>query len=161
MKYAAIFMVFILLASIIGVGYVYLTAAVVVEAASVHTMEAVNQPDSFADIQRQIAAGAVIGTPYTSKVPEDITNYQLVVYQLQLHNSCFLPAEMVEIQVTPRDGDVLQLGAEYGSVTLEPRSTQIVEARILTDINLYTTRELNITYYIWGRPFTLRTTIGN
>lgn len=44
MKYAAILMVFVLLVSLVGVGYVYLTANLVVAAASAHTVEASAQP---------------------------------------------------------------------------------------------------------------------
>lgn len=68
---------------------------------------------------------------------------------------------MTEIQITPRDGDVMQIAIPVNDRTIPPRSSRVLEARLLTDVGLFTTRELTITYYMWGRPFTLRTTAGN
>ena len=67
---------------------------------------------------------------------------------------------MVELQVTPRDGDVLQIGTQTPQ-TLPAGETAIFEVTILTTTSTYTGHELNITYYLWGQPFTLRTTCNS
>ena len=62
MKAFAVISVLVLLACLIGVGYVYMTAHIVVEGVGVVATEAVNQPQTFADVKEQIASGQVLGT---------------------------------------------------------------------------------------------------
>ena len=97
---------------------------------------------------------------YTSAPIGDAANYQFYTYTVRLKNSCFLAADMVEVQVTPMEGDVLQIGDTSAKV-LAARTTGDIQATILTDINMHAVRELNVTYYMWGLPFTLRTTYGH
>ena len=139
MKYAAILMVFVLLLSLAGVGYVYLTATVTVTATGVATLEASAQPDTFNSLRQQLEEGSVAGTVFTDTVGDDPEQYKFVTYRVQLKNNTWLDAELVELAVTPRDGDVLQL--EGGSsVTLTARSGGTYEATILTGINSFVGR---------------------
>lgn len=157
MKYAAIATAILLILSLIGVGALYLTANVTVEAVSVIAVEAATQPDLFAELKTQQQSGSVIGTSYTDSALGDAENYQFYTYTVRLKNSCFLTADMVEVQVTPMTGDVMQLG-DTSAKALPARSTGDIQATILTDISMHAVRELNVTYYMWGIPFTLRTT---
>ena len=54
MKYAAIFMVLLLIASLVGVGYLYLTTNVTVQAVGVTAVEASTQPALFEELARQV-----------------------------------------------------------------------------------------------------------
>lgn len=159
MKYVAIITVIMLIACLIGVGYLYLTANVTVEALGVVAVEASTQPQLFADLAQQVEGGHVLGTAYTSAPLGDIGNYQFYTYTIRLKNNCFVTADMVEVQVTPMAGDVLQL-ADQTARALSARSTGDLGATILTDVNMHAVRELNISYYMWGVPFTIRTTYG-
>lgn len=160
MKYIAILTVLLLIASLIGVGYLYLTSNVTVEAIGVVAVEASSQPEMFERLRQQVESHAVIGTAFTSQPLQDISNYQFYTYTIRLRNNCFLTADMVEVQVTPMQGDVLQL-ADDSARALSARSTGDLGATILTDINMHSVRELNISYYMWGIPFTIRTTYGH
>ena len=53
-------------------------------------------------------------------------------------------------------GDVLQL-PDSTQHLLPSQSQGIMECSILTDIHMHTVRDLKITYYMWGIPFTLHT----
>lgn len=160
MKYIAIFTVLLLIASLIGVGYLYLTSNVTVEAIGVVAVEASTQPEMFERLCQQVESHSVIGTAFTSQPLGDISNYQFYTYTIRLKNNCFLTADMVEVQVTPMQGDVLQL-ADDTARALPARTTGDLGATILTDINMHSVRELNISYYMWGVPFTIRTTYGH
>lgn len=160
MKYIAILTVLLLIASLIGVGYLYLTSNVTVEAIGVVAVEASTQPEMFERLRQLVESHAVIGTAFTSQPLQDISNYQFYNYTIRLRNNCFLTADMVEVQVTPMQGDVLQL-ADDSARALSARSTGDLGATILTDINMHSVRELNISYYMWGIPFTIRTTYGH
>jgi hypothetical protein len=160
LKKAAILSVLLLILALIGVGALYLTANVTVEAVGVIALEAEAQPQLFSELRQQQASGYVSGTPYTADPIGSIENYQFYTYTVRLKNNCFLTADMVELQVTPMAGDVMQLG-DFSAKALAPRATGDIQATILTDVNMHAVRELNVTYYMWGIPFSLRTTYGH
>ncbi len=159
MKFFVILSVLILIVTLVGVGYLYMTANIVVEAVGVIATDAASQPELFRDLQEQVRLGAVVGTPYVGAQelsgPE---NYQFFTYTVRMRNNCAVPADMVELQVTPMSGDVLQIGS-FADVKLPAGQTVDVSATILTAVNMHAIREVNITYYIWGVPFTMKTTI--
>lgn len=160
MKFLAILSVLVLIASIVGVGYLYMTASMVVVGLDVIAVEASTQPDLFRTLKEQVESGSILGTAYTSQTwLEDASAYQFLTYTVRLRNNTFVTADMVELQVTPMSGDVLQIG-DFTPKALPSHATGDIQATILTDANMHSTRELNVTYYIWGLPFTLRTICG-
>ena len=160
MKYAAIFMVLVLIASLVGVGYLYLTANVTVQAVGVTAVEASTQPALFEELARQVENRQVLGTAFSSVPPGSVENYQFYTYTVRLRNNSFVTADMVEVQVTPMEGDVLQIGDDTARA-LPARSTGDITATILTDVNMHSVRELIVTYYMWGIPFSLKTAYGH
>lgn len=160
MKVVAILSVLVLIASLVGVGCLYLTANVTVEAIGVVAVEASTQPAYFAQLKQQMENQQVLGTAFTSQPIGEAESYQFLTYTVRLKNSCFVKADMVEVQVTPMQGDVLQV-ADPSARALSARTTGDLTATILTDIGMHAVRELNITYYMWGIPFSLRTTYGH
>ncbi len=159
MKFFAILSVLVLICALIGVGALYMTANVVVEATGVVALEATAQPALFADLQEQVRLGAVVGTAYTAPTElRGVENYQFYTYTVRLRNDCSAPADMIELQITPMAGDVLQMGST-ANVTLPAHGTADVAATILTDVNMHPVREVVVTYYMWGVPFTTKTTV--
>lgn len=160
MKAAAIISVILLIVCLLGIGVLYATAGMAVESVGVIAVEASTQPDLFNQLRQQVEAGSVIGTAYTSQTwLDDASNYQFYTYTIRLRNDCFVTADMIEVQVTPMDGDVLQIG-DYSVKQLTARTTGDLQVTILTAIGMHPVRELNVTYYVWGMPFTLKTTYG-
>lgn len=159
MKYIAILSVLVLILTLVGVGYMYMTANIFVDAVGVVATEATNQLPLFEELQNQLRLGAVIGTPYiASQELPGAENYQFLTYTVRLQNNCSVSADMVELQVTPMAGDVLQIGS-FTDVKLPAGQSVDVNATILTDRSMHHIREVTITYYIWGVPFTMKTTI--
>lgn len=160
MKVLAILSVIVLIASLVGVGYLYMTSSVAVIGLDVIAVEAATQPDLFNQLKAQVESGGVLGTAYTSQTwLEDASAYQFLTYTVRLQNNTFVTADMVELQVTPMNGDVLQIG-DFTPKALQSHATGDIQATILTDASMHSTRELNVTYYIWGMPFSLRTICG-
>ncbi len=159
MKYVAILSVLVLIMALVGVGYLYMTANIVVEAVGVVATDAPSQIAYFEELREQLRLGAVVGTPYVpAQELGDAENYQFYTYTVRLRNDCAVIADMVELQVTPMAGDILQIGA-FADVKLPAHQTVDVSATILTDAGMHPIREVTITYYIWGAPFTMKTTI--
>lgn len=159
MKYIAILSVLVLIVALVGVGYMYMTANITVDTVSVVAMEAANQPVHFAELRQQLRLGAVTGTPFVqAQELADAENYQFLTYTVRLKNGTAVTADMVELQVTPMAGDILQIGS-YHDVKLPSGQTVDATATILTDRNMHSIREVTITYYIWGVPFSMKTTV--
>jgi len=159
-KVVAILMVIVLVASIGGVGYLFLTANVSVTAVGVVATEAEAQLRTFEELREDLAQDSLTGTRYRSHVDlTDPAGYQFYTYTVRLRNSSMMLCDMVEIQVTPREGDVLQMGSER-ALSLAPRSTGDVSATVLTTVDSSPVREIIVTYYIWGIPFSIKTTYG-
>ena len=157
MKFFAALMVLALLASIGGVTYLYLDATVTVEATGVAVVEAHAQPDLFADIKSQVRNNAVVGTVFRQEALANAEDYQFCVYTVRLANKTFVTADMIEVQVTPIDGDILQIG-ETGAHALSARSTGDIQATTLSRRGTQSMREVTVTYYMWGIPFSVKTT---
>ena len=159
MKYFSIATVLILIVTLVGVGYMYMNANIFVEAVGVIATEAQSQEALFDELREQLRLGAVVGTPYVGAQelsgPE---NYQFLTYTVRLQNNCAVAADMVELQITPMSGDILQIGS-FEDVKLPAGQSTDVSATILTDVNMHAIREVTITYYIWGAPFTMKTTV--
>ena len=159
MKYFAILTVLILIVTLVGVGYMYMNANIYVDAVGVVATDAASQPALFAELREQVRLGAVLGTPYTTAQElSDAANYQFYTYTVRLKNDTSVPADMVELQVTPMAGDVLQIGS-FTDMKIPAKQTADVTATILTAKDMHPIREVTVSYYIWGVPFTMKTTI--
>lgn len=158
MKFLAGLMVLLLLCSIGGVAWLYLEATVTVEATGTAVVEATAQPELFRTLSHQMRNDAVIGTTFRHAELQQPSDYQFTVYTVRLKNNCFLTADMIEVQVSPLAGDVLQIGYDT-AYALKPRTTGDIQATVLSDIGTQTMREVTVTYYMWGLPFTLKTTV--
>ena len=157
MRFLAVFMVLALLLSGCGVVWLYLDATVTVEATGAAVVEASAQPALYQQLQQQMRNQAVVGTTFRQTTLGNAEDYQFTVYTVRLKNNCFITADMVEVQVSPMDGDILQVG-QNTALALVARSTGDIQATVLSTVGTHTVRELTVTYYMWGLPFTIKTT---
>ncbi len=160
MKAIAILMVIALVVAVCGVGYLYMTANVSVVAVGMTATEATVQQATFDKLKTDLAQNSLIGTSFQNDTElGEAQAYQFYTYTVRLRNFSMLTCDMVELQVTPRGGDVLQMGNEQ-SKALSAGATGDISATVLTSVESLPVRELIITYYVWGIPFTVKTTYG-
>ncbi len=157
MKAAAIFILVLCLAALGGIGYLYLNSNVTVSYAECIATDPVTQLEIYNQLTSALSAGTLIGTPFAKEPPASPEDAVFYTYTVHLENRSFLPVEIVEIQVTPLSGDVLQMG-ETQAYDLPAGRTMDLTATILTLKTAQNIRELTVTYYIWGLPFTARVT---
>ena len=160
MKAIAILMVIALVVAVCGVGYLYMTANVSVVAVGMTATEATVQQATFDKLKTDLAQNSLIGTLFQNDTElGEAQAYQFYTYTVRLRNFSMLTCDMVELQVTPREGDGLQMGNEQ-SKALSAGATGDISATVLTSVESLPVRELIITYYVWGIPFTVKTTYG-
>ena len=159
MKPFAIIMIILVLAAVCGIGYLYLTAKIDVQFVSCIATDTVSQLDYFNSLKARLASSAFTGTLFSSVEPGDADQYQFLTYTVRLNNHAFLKAEMIEIHITPMNGDVLQVGDEMPHDLPSGQQTDL-SAMILTTREMHSVREATVSYYFWGIPFTAKLTLG-
>ena len=159
MKPLAIFLVILVLAALVGVGWLYFNSNLTVSFSSVVVTDPVTQADYFSQLKSSLESDAFIGTRYETDpltVPED---YLFYTWTVHLENTSFLPADTIEIQITPMAGDILLFG-DTAEHMLPARSVSDLSATVLTDRAMHSVREAVVTWYVWGLPFSARLTLG-
>lgn len=160
MKAFAVILIVLVLAAVCAVGYLYLNAGLDVRFVSCIATDGVSQVEFFDDLRSRVENGSFTGTRFTNDLPGTADQYQFLTYTVRLDNHSFLNAEVLEIRITPMQGDVLQLETE--SETDLPAGRQAdISATILTDRAMHSVREATVSYYVWGIPFTEKITLGN
>ena len=159
MKAFALILIVLVLAAICAVGYIYLTARLDVQFVSCVATDAVSQADYFNTLKEKLASSSFVGTRFSDVVPGSPEHYQFLTYTVRLSNRAFLPAEIVEIRITPMGEDLLQVGDEVPHDLPAGRNTDL-SAMILTTRDMHSVREATVSWYFWGIPFTSKLTFG-
>lgn len=159
MKPLAIFLIILVIAALLGVGYLYAGSNLTVTYAGTVATDPVTQLDYYNQMKTSLESETFVGTRYSLASvpsPEDSLFYTWTVH---LENRSFLPADTIEIQVTPMSGDILLLG-DTAEHTLPARSSADLSATVLTARSMHSVREALVTWYVWGLPFSARLTLG-
>ena len=159
MKPLGIILIVLVLAAVVGIGYLYLNANLDIRFEACIATDGMTQVDFFNTLKSKVASSEFVGTRYTNKDLGSADQYQFLTYTIRLDNHTFLKAEVIEIRITPMQGDILQIGEE--SVHDLPSGQQMdLSATILTDRTMHSVREATVSYYFWGIPFTTKLTLG-
>ena len=157
-KATAIILILVCLAAFVGLGYLYMTSSVIVTDVELAVCEANTQTALFGELKTQVTNGNAAATIFSENIPETPDECVFLQYSVKLENKTFVPAEQIEIRVTPSlPGDYVQM-AETMPVDLAPGKRGTVNAVLLAEQKARTTREMIISYYLWGLPFFIRTT---
>ena len=159
MKAFAIILIVLVLAAIVGLGYLYLNANLDIRFEACIATDGMTQIDFFNTLKSKVASSAFVGTRFTNSDLGAADQYQFLTYTLRLDNHTFLKAEVIEIRITPMQGDVLQIGEENAH-DLPSGQWMDLSATILTDRTMHSVREATVSYYFWGIPFTTKLTLG-
>ena len=159
MKVFAIILVFMVIAALIGVGFLYFNSTLTATFASVIVTDPVTQQDAFDQLKSSLDAETFVGTRFSTSLLSSPENYLFYTWTVHLENKSFLPVDSIEIQITPMSGDVLLYG-DISEHILAPHSSADLSATVLTSRDMHSVREATVTWYVWGLPFSARLTLG-
>ena len=159
MKVAGIILIVLVVLALIGIGFLYFTSTIDVSFVECIATDAMTQYDYFTQLQKQIASETFIGTLFSKDAIGTADQYQFYTYTIRMANKTFIEAEVIEIQVTSMDGDVLQIG-DTERHNLAAGKTGEFGVTILTTKSMHSVREAKVTYYLWGIPFSTKITLG-
>ena len=159
MKPLGLILIVLVLVAVVAVGYLYFIAKLDVSYETSIASDGVTQSEYFDKLKSSLSSSTFIGTRFTNDEPDTADRYQFLTYTVRLDNHSFLKAEVIEIRITPMQGDVLQIGEE--TVHDLPSGKQMdLSATILTDRSMHSVREATVSWYFWGIPFTTKLTLG-
>ena len=158
MKPLGIILIVLVLVAIAAVGYLYLNAKLDISFKECIATDGTTQIEFFDNLKANVDASAFIGTRYTNEELTTADQYQFLTYTLHFNNHSLLKAEVIEIRITPMQGDILQIGEET-AYDLPSGKQMDLSATILTNRAMHSVREATVSYYFWGIPFTTKLTL--
>ena len=157
MKPLAIILIILCVAALAGVGWLWFSATLTVSGTGCVATDALDQPDTFRALVSSVAEQTFAGTLFGAAGQEQPEDCQFYTYTLRLRNSTFLPARAVELQISPMEGDLLQVASPTRR-DLAARSEGDFQVTLLTAREMHNIREITVTWYFWGLPFSTRIT---
>jgi hypothetical protein len=107
-------------------------------------------------IEQQTFYGTLFQKPHEWS---DASEYVYLTYTVRIRNNCLVPIDMIELQVVPQSGDILQK-ADLKVKSLDLKSEGEVQVQILSPKNSHPIREMIVTYYLWGVSGNIKTAYG-
>ena len=158
MKYAALFLIVCVLVVGCVAGYELMNTQLQVTGQGLSVIAATDRAEEFQVLQTAMSRNSLEGTVFQSGELSAAENYTFKIYTLRLKNNGLLPAEMIEIQLSPDASDILYY-EEGEEIDIAAGATRDVWVSLLTqDTTGSTARDLYLTYYIWGHPISMKFT---
>jgi len=160
LKTAAIILIVLVLVTGGVMCYALFHTNVEITGKGLQTVAAADNAAEFEQLRIAVQRQSVLGTVLKSGALGPAADYSYYIYTLRLKNNCLVPAEMVEMQISPASGDRLFYGEE-GEIVIAPGATRDVWCVLLTEGTPSPVREIYVTYYLWGHPQEVKFTYDN
>ena len=151
MKTAAILLTVLALAVAGCLGYALFNTNLHVVGKSLEVLPASQRTAEFDALKTAVQRQSLLGTVLKTSDIGPAEDYTYYIYTLRLENKCLIPAEMVELQIAPLDGDVL-FYCDTEEKIIPAGETRDVWCVLLTEGTPHALREIYVTYYLWGHP---------
>ena len=154
MKALAKFLTLVTVLVLLAGGYIFWASELKVTPVRGLVESAADRASAFESIRQSTE----IGSPDLIMFQNDITaaadQYVFVTYTLRMRNMNILPAEWIQIDLTPQTGDVLMVKATVEDVP--GFSEQLVSVVLLTDRTTASyARAASLSYYVYGHEFSV------
>ena len=118
---------------------------------ALQTLPARDRAAEFDTLRTAVARQSLLGTALKTGEIGPAENYSYYIYTLRLKNNCLVPAEMVEMQISPIEADVLFYG-DTREIVIPPGVEKDVWCVLVTEGAPHAVRDIYVTYYLWGHP---------
>ena len=151
MKTIAIFLLALLLAVVGCLGYALFNTNLHVVGKSLEVLSAAQRPAEFDALKTAVQRQSLLGTVLKTGEIGAAEDYSYYIYTLRLENKCLIPAEMVELQISPISNDEL-FYCDTKETIIPAGETRDVWCVLLTEGTPHAMRDIYVTYYLWGHP---------
>lgn len=149
MKTAAIILLALVLVAAGCLGYALFNTNLHVVGKSLEVLPASQREAEFDALRTAVQRQSLLGTVLKTGEIGPAADYSYYIYTLRLENKCLIPAEMVELQISPIDSDVL-FYCDTQETIIPAGETRDVWCVLLTKGTPHAVRDIYITYYLWG-----------
>ena len=151
MRTVAIILIVLVLAVGGALGWALFHTNLQVTGKALQTLPAQTRAAEFDALRAAVSRQSLLGTLLKSGEMGPAENYSYYIYTLRLKNNCLVPAEMVEMQISPIQQDVLFYG-DTAETVIPPGGEKDVWCVLLTEGAPHAVRDIYVTYYLWGHP---------
>ena len=157
MKKAALFLAILAVLALLTVLWQTLHQELIVTGQGLNAVEAERLEKEYTSWIDAIENRQFVGFVYQEEPSAD--KAQFVTYTLRLRNDGLLPAEMVEMQLVTEAGDIAAY-QEPAEVDIAPGGEGTLSLTLLTASKASLRRDIVVTYYLWGRLYSIRYTLS-
>ena len=151
MRTVAIVLIVLVLAVGGALGWALFHTNLQVTGKALQTLPARDRAAEFDTLRTAVARQSLLGTALKTGEIGPAENYSYYIYTLRLKNNCLVPAEMVEMQISPIEADVLFYG-DTREIVIPPGGEKDVWCVLVTEGTPHAVRDIYVTYYLWGHP---------
>lgn len=130
--------------------YLLYAAQLHVTLESVVIQPAQERQDAFDGIKAAVKSGDLASYQFRNETPGKAANYSFITITLQVTNYGILPAEWIEIRVSPQEGDLLQVPID--PVDLPGLQGRYISTALLAESDKASrSHSVWLEYYVFGR----------
>ena len=132
-------------------GYALFNTNLRVVGKSLEILPAAQRTAEFDALKTAVQRQSLLGTVLKSGEIGAAEDYSYYIYTLRLENKGLVPAEMVEMQISPIASDAL-FYCDTKETIIPAGETRDVWCVLLTEGTPHAVRDIFVTYYLWGHP---------
>ena len=157
MKKSSLFLAVLAVLALLTVLWQTLHQELVVTGQGLNAVEADRLEQEYASWISAIENRQFVGLVYQEEPAAEPA--QFVTYTLRLRNGGLLPAEMVEMQLVTEAGDIAAY-QDPEEADIAPGGEGTLSLTLLTVSRASLRRDIIVTYYLWGRLYSIRYTLS-
>ena len=157
MKKSALFLAVLAALALLTVLWQTLHQELIVTGQGLNSVEAERLEKEYTAWISAIENRQFVGFVYQEEPEAD--EAQFVTYTLRLRNGGLLPAEMVEMQLVTEAGDIAAY-QDPEEMDIAPGAEGTLSLTLLTASRTSLRRDIIVTYYLWGRLYSIRYTLS-
>ena len=154
MKAIAKFLTLVTVLVLLAGGYVIWASELKVAPGGAVVESAADRAQAFEGIRQSAETGSADLVMYADSIDYGADQYVFVTYTLRLRNLNALPAEWMQLDIVPQEGDVLMVKATIEDVPAF--NEQLFTVVLMTDRTVASyARSATLTYYVYGHEISI------
>lgn len=154
MKAIAKFLTLITTLVLLAGGYIVWASEITASPVGGTVESAADRVEAFEGIRQSAQLGAANLLMYKPEIEQGAEQYVFVTYTVRLRNLNALPAEWLELSLTPQEGDVLMVKSSVEDVPAF--GEELVTVVLMTDRTAASyARHATLTYYVYGHEVSI------
>lgn len=153
MKYIALLLIIITLATTAFGLYIYLNTKLDVVSVNVVSTDAKNMSNKFFADRQAMQDDTFVGKIFSKDIANG-NDYYYIDYNMELCNNLLVDVESLELEAIYKNGDVYQT-LDKPLAIIKSKQKASLKASLLSKKTTMGIREFIVHYYVWGIPFKL------